>query len=298
MTPIQDATITLADGRHLAYAEWGDATGTPVFFFHGFPHSRLWCPDEDATRTARVRLITVDRPGIGRSDVLKARRYSDWPQDVVALADALGIGQFAVVGWSAGGPYAAACAALIAPRLTGAGIISTRHLGQLNFVERPGAVDELSPQNRAEYEAAQRDPTTAAELAARNYADRLADLRAHPEHFMPPDMVPEGDRWFFADAHRSQDLFAALVEGYRQGTDGVRWEMIGAWLPWGFRLDAIPMCVNFWYGEQDPLVARRWVDFAVEHLPDCTLAVWPDAGHFGLAKHWREVLQVLAPNAA
>ncbi len=58
------------------------------------------------------------------------------------------------------------------------------------------------------------------------------------------------------------------------------------------------MCVNFWYGEQDPLVARRWVDFAVEHLPDCTLAVWPDAEHFGLAKHWREVLQVLAPNAA
>ena len=116
---LRDTTVALPDSRRLAYAEWGDANGKCVFFFHGTPHSRLWCPDEAVTRAAQVRLVTVDRPGIGRSDVLRSRTFGDWPADVVALADTIGVERFAVLGWSSGGPYAAACAALIPGRLTG-----------------------------------------------------------------------------------------------------------------------------------------------------------------------------------
>jgi hypothetical protein len=61
--PRADATIMLADGRILAYCEWGDPTGLPVLLMHGAPGSRLLCPDEDATAAAGVRLLTVDRPG-------------------------------------------------------------------------------------------------------------------------------------------------------------------------------------------------------------------------------------------
>jgi pimeloyl-ACP methyl ester carboxylesterase len=291
--PRLDSTITLADGRRLAYAEWGDPNGTAVFFFHGTPHSRLFCPDEPATMAAGVRLVTADRPGIGGSDILKARRIGDWPADVVALADALRIDRFAVVGWSAGGIYAAACAALIPARLTAAGVVSTRHLSQYNFVERPESYDELDADERAEYDLAQKDPTAAAERAAQENAEVVAKLRQHPESWIDPTRQPEGDRWFFADESRARPFDVAVSEGVRQGTEGLRWELIDGWFPWGFRLDEIPIRVHLWHGEQDAVVARRHVDFAAKRIPDCVLTVWPDVGHFGFAKYWGQVLAAL-----
>jgi pimeloyl-ACP methyl ester carboxylesterase len=66
--PRADERMTLADGRMLAFSEWGDPTGRPVVLMHGAPGSRRVCPDEDATAAAGVRLPTVDRPGSGGSD--------------------------------------------------------------------------------------------------------------------------------------------------------------------------------------------------------------------------------------
>lgn len=81
----------MPDGRKLAYTEWGLPDGKPVMYFHGTPGSRIWCPDEEATSTAGVRLIIPDRPGIGRSDPLEGRTLADLPKDVAALADSLDI---------------------------------------------------------------------------------------------------------------------------------------------------------------------------------------------------------------
>lgn len=289
----RDATVTMADGRKLAYAEWGEPDGKPVFFFHGTPMSRGWCPDEAATRAAGVRLIAVDRPGIGGSDVLEARTYGDWPLDVVALADALGIGRFAVVGLSAGGPYAAACAALIPSRLTGAGIVSSRALAQYNFAERPAAHAELDADDRASYDLAQHDPIAAAEAAAISEADWVAGLQARPDSLIDLAQWPTGDRWFFEDEARTGDFFASVRECFRQGTKGFRWEMIDAWLPWRFRLDSIEMPVHVWHGAQDHIVTAEQVDFIVQRIPSCALVTWPDVGHMGIAKHWDEILAAL-----
>jgi hypothetical protein len=87
--PIRDGRTRLRDGRALAYAEWGDVHGPPVFFFHGSPLSRLWCPDEEATEAAGVHLVTIDRPDFGGSDLQPGRRLEDWPLDVAELADPL-----------------------------------------------------------------------------------------------------------------------------------------------------------------------------------------------------------------
>ena len=71
-TPLREGSCRLRDGRSLAFAEWGAADGDPLLAFHGAPGSRLWCPDDfqpgKTTTEAGVRLITVDRPGYGRSD--------------------------------------------------------------------------------------------------------------------------------------------------------------------------------------------------------------------------------------
>ena len=109
--PRADATVTLADGRTLAYCEWGNSSGHPVVLMHGAPGSRLLCPDEDATAAAGVRLLTVDRPGYGGSDPRPDPTLLGWADDVQALADQLGLERSAVVGFSAGGGSALACAA-------------------------------------------------------------------------------------------------------------------------------------------------------------------------------------------
>lgn len=293
MPSYRDATFILADGRRLAYAEWGDPDGKPLFFFHGSPSSRLWCPDEEATKAAGVRLIAADRPGIGGSDVLKARAFGDWPSDVIELADGLGIDRFAVVGVSAGGPYAAACAALISSRLTAAGVVSCRAVAQYNFVERPAAYGELNVEERGDYDLAQIDPVAAADRMAIAETQWLSGLQQQPESLIDLAKWPECDHWFFADHARTRDFFASVQESVRQGMEGFRWEMIDAYLPWGFRLDTIPMQVHLWHGEQDQGVTKAQVDFTAQRIPDCVLATWPDAGHLGMAKHWDEILATL-----
>ncbi len=125
-TSLPEGNITLRDGRQLAYAEYGDPQGKPIFFFHGTPGSRLFHhPDTSIAASAGARIIAVDRPGFGRSDFKPGRTLLDWPNDVVQLADALNIDRFAVVGYSGGGPYAAVCASSIPDRLTAAGLVSS-----------------------------------------------------------------------------------------------------------------------------------------------------------------------------
>lgn len=289
--PLRDDAIRLRDGRRLAYAEWGDPQGATVFFFHGTPGSRLYCPDETITASSRVRLLTVDRPGIGGSDVLPRRTFAAWPSDVVELADTLGVDEFGVVGWSAGGPSAAACAALIPARLTGVGIGASRHLSQFNVAENPSAYDELDADDRHLFELAQQDPDAAARAAAEADAELLRALRDHPETFL--EKVPEADRWYFEDAERRRSFLDAMREGVRQGPEAFAWEQIDVFLPWGFRLVDITIEVHVFHGELDTWVERRHVDFIVETIPNARLTVWPDSGH-GPSRHWREVLEAVA----
>src|SRR5437762_13920398 len=77
--------MQLADGRTLAFDEYGTATGFPVVYMHGTPGARIeWLMfgTDDMARAANVRLIVPDRPGIGLSEFQPDRKISDWPDDV------------------------------------------------------------------------------------------------------------------------------------------------------------------------------------------------------------------------
>jgi pimeloyl-ACP methyl ester carboxylesterase len=293
MPPLRDDAIRLADGRELAYAEWGEPEGATVFFFHGTPHSRLWCPDETVTASSGVRLVTVDRPGIGASDVLPQRTFAAWPGDVLELAEALRVNRFGVVGWSAGGPYAAACAARIPEKLTGVGIACSRHLSQFNIGENPAAYEELEPDHRRLFELAKQDPDAAAQAAAEADEEWVRELWERPESILDGYETPEGDRWFLEDPGRRRSYFEAVRESVRQGAEAFAWEDIDVWLPWGFRLADIATEVHVWHGEQDTIVGRAHIDFIVETLPNALLTVWPDSGHAGVARHWGEILDAV-----
>lgn len=285
--------VTLPDGRGLAYTEWGLPDGKPVLCFHGTPGSRLWCPDEAATAAAGVRLIMPDRPGIGRSDPMDGRTLADWPKDVVALADALEMSAFGVVGISGGGAYAAACAALIPGRLRGVALVACRALSEYNWAERPEARDEWSPEERAEFDVARQDPAAAADLTAQHAADWVNQLDGHPEMIqaMLEKEGADGDRWFWEDSSRKAALESTIRDWARQGLDGIKWEMIDVFQPWGFRLADISIPVTIWCGCQDPRL--KHMDFQARTIPHSSVVIWPDCGHLGLVKHWREILEAV-----
>ena len=95
--------VATADGRALTYLEVGDPNGPLVIHNHGGPSSRLEaCLLADFASKNRLRLVCVDRPGMGQSSPQKARSYSGWADDLVTLADALGHHEFGVTGWSEG----------------------------------------------------------------------------------------------------------------------------------------------------------------------------------------------------
>src|SRR4051812_15550026 len=117
--------LRLRDGRELAYAEWGLLDGAPVFFFHGSPGGRLTrYGDDPLYRERGIRLITADRPGIGRSSPMPGRSVVDWAGDVEELADHLGLERFAMVSFSAGSPYGLACMARLRSRVSGGALVS------------------------------------------------------------------------------------------------------------------------------------------------------------------------------
>lgn len=117
--------IMVKDGRHLAYAEYGFGDGFPILFFHGLPGSRFEAEKlHDAALKLRVRLIGLDRPGMGLSSPQKNRTILNWPNDISEFATALNLKKISIVGHSGGAPYVAACAYRIPEILHKAVIVS------------------------------------------------------------------------------------------------------------------------------------------------------------------------------
>lgn len=145
-TPKLDRTIQLRDGRTMGFAECGDLTGRPVVLLHGEPGSRLFCPDERATEQARVRLITIDRSGYGRSDPRPDPTVLGWASDFAEFIGLLDLPPCPVVGWSGGGPYALAAAFHAPDRLSVVGLAAS--VGPLDDV--PGQWDEVPPEGRVQ----------------------------------------------------------------------------------------------------------------------------------------------------
>src|SRR5262245_61717752 len=112
--------VRLPDGRLLAYADFGDpAASRVIIYHHGLPSCRLEIAVYHDTLLARpgVRMLAIDRPGIGRSTPYRYACILNWPADIAAFADALGLGRFAVAGTSAGTPYCLAAARAMPQRI-------------------------------------------------------------------------------------------------------------------------------------------------------------------------------------
>lgn len=279
-------TLKLKDGRTLGYAEWGESAGKPVIHFHGSSSSRLeHPPHEDMLKG--VRFITVDRPGHGLSDFQPKRRLLDWPDDVSALADHLGLDKFAVSGWSFGGPYAIACAYKIPDRLSAAGLVSS-----FAPYDRAGATEGMASFNKLALGMARRMPW----WFTRRFMKMQGNaLQKDPEGVANQMLssVPESDQKIFTDQSAKDVLLPAMSEAYRSGADGAGWDAYMLVRPWGFRLEDISITVHIWHGDADVNNPLPSFEYLRDTIPNTHVTLFPEEGHFFVLKRWGEVLETL-----
>lgn len=277
-----EGTVTLRDGRTLAYAEFGDAGGAPAFYFHGTPGSRLEAEHFHAAAVvSRIRVIGVDRPGFGKSDFLKKRQFRDWPDDVTELAAALGIDRFAVIGLSGGGPHVASCVLRMPERLTAACVVS-------------GAT-----------------PKEARLATARSWWRRLwyrwnfavTPIFARPAtawmaYWTP--RIPASRMPKFVDKRvmsrpRLRELFKReLTEAFRNGSKGTAHEYRLHARPWQMDVRTMTTPVHLWHGDADTIVKFETAQWLAAQIPDCRATWLPGEGHLLFVDHAAEVMQIVA----
>lgn len=271
-------TLDLSDGRRLGYAEYGETVGKPIFLFHGFPGCRLMGRAYDETaKKFGVRLISLDRPGVGLSDYKWGRKYRDWPPDVVEVADKLGMERFGILAVSGGGPYGAVCAAKIPDRLTGVALVCS-----------------VAPK---EHEKNPRKTGLNSWMIRSRHSKRMSDLRRDPDRFISlmAENLPPADREALVNTEIGDVLVDEMLEACRLGTRGVAREEVLAERDWGFNLDAIPIEVGLWHGEQDANAPVDGARYLARSIPMCKARFYANEGHFSLIANRRdEVMKYLA----
>src|SRR5262249_53328064 len=273
---LKDSSIRLPDGRMIAYAEWGDPEGRPVLYFHGGPASRLFFPSPDVAAEDHVRVIAPDRPGMGASDPQPGHIVADWPADVVALADVLGIDRFGVLGWSAGTPYAFACAALIPERLTAVSATTSAAAMRYLLEDDPGLRDSLLDEDDQQvFDALSEGRPAAERVAAELGAGFVEWITEHPEQLADGEGDP-GDEGFLADPEERDRFIASMRESVRQGAEAFAPAYVAQVAPWGFRLEDITIPVHVWAGANDRTTPPDRMREVAERIPQVEFTVWPD----------------------
>jgi len=281
--------IAADNGRTLEFAEFGDLGGKPVFYFHGFPGSRLEAEiAEPAAIDLNLRIIALDRPGYGLSGFQPDRKILDWPSDVVKVADTLELGSFSIVGISGGGPYAAVCAHEIPARLENVAIVCG--LGPVNV---PGNCDGMMWQNRIGLSLARFAPLMARVI----YRAVSSGLQHFPERFVAniSKSLPDPDNSVLQETYCQELLLKTFQEAYRFGSEGSAWDLTLYCQPWGFRLEDISCEVSIWQGERDIVVPATMAKHMENAIPKSRANYLADEGHYSLiTRHLPKILEDLA----
>jgi pimeloyl-ACP methyl ester carboxylesterase len=280
--------LDLPDGRSLCFAEYGVPDGAPVMFAHSIPGSRI-LPEHTraAAAEAGLRIIVPERPGFGLSDFQPGRTISDTTRDSVALADALGIDRFRVLGASAGCAYALAMCAAFPER-----------------VERAAIMSGVTPQDYAgPLHGAVPAPVRVVLQNVRSVSALLHRLlifgmRKDPERGVQglASQLPPQDKQVLARPDASRFIVSTSLECAHRGVRGMVYD---AWLlnrPWDFSPRAIPdsVPVSFWWGSDDTGTPVEHGRALASQIPHSTLQAFEDCAHFGVVfDHLSDVLEDL-----
>ena len=277
MEDVAGEVVTTPDGRRLAYLEVGDPHGPLVLHNHGGPGSRLEARLlADSAATNGLRLVCVDRPGMGQSSAQKARSYTGWADDLVTVADALGQREFGVTGWSEGGPWALAAAAYIDPS-------RLRHVSSI----APGSYGAFGDNSAAQYLS--KIDALGGTLALRfkpGFRLMYATLGLTAKRFRTSfskqirKNVNDYDREILLRPEIGQGFADSCAECFAHGSVGLVRDAEMLYRRWAFGVKQIERPVHMWQGLDDLLVPDPINKAVADAMPG---AVWhpvEGAGHF------------------
>jgi pimeloyl-ACP methyl ester carboxylesterase len=279
-------TLTRPDGRTVGYADFGPATGAAtglaVIDCHGGPGSRL-APGAAAAAAgpAGIRFVGIDRPGYGLSTPWPGRTIAGWVPDALAVADALGIDRFAVIGSSTGGSYGVALAALAPERVIGlllcCAVTDMRWPEGRRLVGGSGRAGDI-------WDAP--DRATALEIARDFWGDDgLRPATSGSSTLAPADVA------LFLDPEFVRGVLLSLQQSFAFGVVGYTDDRIADGAGWGeLDLAAVTCPVTIVHGAEDRLVDVRVAHHNKALLPHAELRVVDGLGHFSIG---RELLPAL-----
>ena len=277
---IIDDTLLLQDNRVLAYMVTGDSKGKPLFLFHGLHSSRFEALSVHEVMLEKgIRLIAIDRPGMGHSTFQEDRKVLDIVNDVTALAEYLGIEKFSVLGVSSGGKYALACAYQIPQKLHSCNIIAGA--SPMEFLTR-----DMPLFNRFFINIIQFFPSLIRPIYWFLYG-RLSKNRSDSEAFLEHiiHVLGDIDKKLFEDKKIKKCLLDAFHESYQQGTKGVAYDAHFDILKssWGFKVEDIDYTpIHFWHGGLDKGVPFSMTKQMIDKIPNAALKFYPQEGHMSL----------------
>jgi pimeloyl-ACP methyl ester carboxylesterase len=282
--------MRLDDGRELGYAEWGAAAAdTVVFDLHGGPGCRLSVSgDAHVIAQSGVRWITVDRPGLGLSWPHPGRKVADFASDLEQLADHLGVRRFRVVGWSMGGPYAAAVAERLPDRVVSATLLAPApvYATAADGAERMGKVFAWA--------LARDDPWqlcalyTALGVEARRNPPLAVELFAGSGDGLSPTESAVMRRSEIAD-----EFIGIIIEATRQGAYGLVDDMRVVLASWGFDPGSIGVPISVWQGDDDSFVHSDSPDEWAKAVRGLEIKRLPGEGHLFPFERTEELLASL-----
>ncbi len=281
--PARLGETRLSDGRLLGWAEWGPEDGVPVLLCPGAATSRWLGFGAGVVERQGVRLISVDRPGLGASTPHPGRTFADFAGDIRQLLAPRGPGRVPVVGNSQGAPFALACAA--------AGIASALAVvSGADEIAAPEFATVLPAELRDLVERTAADPAGAEQFFAGFTAEAMWNMvmGQSPECDLTVYREPR-----FADAYRR-----ALAEAFAGGAAaGYARDTVLAMGRWPFRPSEITVPVDIWYGERDTSHSPDNGAFLAGRIPGAERHLVPDTGGALLWTHAAPVLASLLRKA-
>ena len=284
--PKLEGTIAVGDDRQIGFAEFGDPQGRAVFWLHGTPGARRQIPMEARVYAEQreIRLIGVDRPGIGSSTPYQYDTVFAFADDLHTIADTLGIDKFEVIGLSGGGPYTLACAAAMPDRVVAAGV-----LGGVAPVRGAdaigGGVSTLISAAAPVVELAGAPLRLAASTLI-----RLIRPVAEPALYAYARISPEADRQLLVRPEFKAMFLDDLLNGSRKQLAAPFADVVVFARDWGFRLEEVKVPVRWWHGDRDHIVPFEHGQHVVSKLPDAQLTHLPGESHLAGLGRAEEIL--------
>ena len=287
--PALEGTVAVRDDRRLSFAEYGSRRGSAIVWMHGTPGARRQIPLEARAYAEEhgLRIVGIDRPGIGSSTPHLYADILDWTRDLEILLDTLGIDTLRLIGLSGGGPYVLAAGVAMPERVHGVGI-----LGGVAPTTGEDAVGGGMIQlavRLAPLLSIARVPLGVALTGA----IRLVRPLAGPALDLYAAVQPPGDRKLLARPEFKAMFLDDLLNGSRFQTSAPLTDLVLFTRDWGFTAADVTVPVRWWHGDDDHIVPLAHGQHLVERLPDATLKVIAGESHLGGLGIAQEVLGTL-----